>query len=106
MALLEHGEVARFLVGDAVDPTAKEDAGPFEGQGGRPIGINRRSTEKSGPFSLVCRGEGGDEESARNGPHPPRYARRPLPASLGEVAEKLSRKASVVKMPSPQTSCV
>jgi hypothetical protein len=42
------------------------------------IGINRRLTEESGPFSSVCRGEGWDEESARNGPHPPRYARRPL----------------------------
>ena len=33
MALLESEEVARFVVGGAVDPAAKEDADPLEGQG-------------------------------------------------------------------------
>jgi hypothetical protein len=42
-------------------PLLKDD--PVRRSG--PIGINRRSTEKSGPFSSVCRGEGWVEESAR-----------------------------------------
>jgi hypothetical protein len=33
MALLERGEVARFVVGDAVDPAAKEDTDPLECEG-------------------------------------------------------------------------
>lgn len=33
MAFLERGEVARFLVGDAVDPAAKENSNPLECKG-------------------------------------------------------------------------
>jgi hypothetical protein len=33
MALLERGEVARLVVGDAVDPAAKENSYPLEGKG-------------------------------------------------------------------------
>ena len=32
-ALLERAEVARFIIGDAIVPTAPEDAQPFEGEG-------------------------------------------------------------------------
>ena len=32
MTLLEGGEVARFVVGDPVDPTAKENTNPLEGK--------------------------------------------------------------------------
>ena len=43
MALLKRGEIARFVVGDTVDPAAKEDSNPLECEGangsvvGRPL---------------------------------------------------------------------
>jgi len=33
MALLERGEIAGFIVGDAVDPATKEDADPLKCEG-------------------------------------------------------------------------
>jgi hypothetical protein len=67
--------------------------GEVRPKGGR-TAAHLRGFEPRGPFSSVCREEGRDEESARNGPHPPRYARRPLPASLGEVSKMALRYAS------------
>jgi hypothetical protein len=69
----------------------------------RSIGINRRSTEKSGPFSSVCRGEGWDEESARNGApvgtalegRPPDRSRRAdFPHRAPTLGQRVAKRAS------------
>ncbi len=49
MALLEGSEVARFVVGDAVDPAAKEDSNPLERKGTNG-GVMRRAL---GPVTVI-----------------------------------------------------